>query len=43
MVFEFEELFYYEGFVWWAKLPACEGFGKFADVLGDVREVFSEV
>ena len=43
MVFGFEELFYYEGFVWWAEVSSCECFSFYSDVFGDVSEVFPEV
>ena len=43
MVFRLEKLFYYEGFLGWAKVASCQGFGYESDVFGDVCEVFLEV
>ncbi len=43
MVFILEKLFYYKGFVGWAKVASCQGFGYESDVFGDVGEVFLEV
>ncbi len=43
MVFRLEKLFYYKGFVRWAKVASCQGLGYESDVFGDVCKVFLEV
>ena len=43
VVFRLEELFYYKGFVGWAKVSPGQGFGYESNVFGNVGEVFLEV
>ena len=43
MVFRLEKWFYYKGFVGWAKVASCQGFGYESNVFGYVCKVFLEV